>query len=176
MNRPEGEKVRKVLLLAALSMVATLVVAPAVMAQDPSAVNCEDFDTQPEAQAFFEAHNPQEDPFLLDEDPGADDGKACEDLPSGGTSGAPGTTTGTSAGTTTGATTGTSTGTTTGITPVNDQYGGTTTAPKKGVIGKTIVKAKPLPNTGGISLLIPAGAVVALLINGALVALLVRRR
>ena len=160
--------VRKALLLAALSMVATLVVAPAVMAQDPSAVNCEDFDTQPEAQAFFEAHNPQEDPFLLDEDPGADDGKACEDLPSGGTTRATGTTTGTTAGTTTGTITGTST-------PVNDQYGGTTTSTKKGVIGKTIVKGKPLPNTGGISLLIPAGAVVALLINGALVGLLVRR-
>src|SRR5215212_8015576 len=119
MNRPEGEKVRKVLLLAALSMVATLVVAPAVMAQDPSAVNCEDFDTQPEAQAFFEAHNPQEDPFLLDEDPGADDGKACEDLPSGDT-------------------TGTRTGTTTGTTAANDQYGENTITTKKGVMDKTI--------------------------------------
>jgi len=43
------------------------------------------------------------------------------------------------------------------------------------VIGKTIPKGKVLPDTGGISLLIPA-ALLGLLINGALVGLLMRRR
>lgn len=37
--------------------------------------NCNDFDTQQEAQEFFEAHNPEIDPYGLDND---DDGTACE--------------------------------------------------------------------------------------------------
>ena len=72
------------MLLAALSMALALVLSAPAMAQDPSAVNCEDFATQEEAQAFFESNDPANDPFLLDEDPGADDGVACESLPSGG--------------------------------------------------------------------------------------------
>lgn len=40
--------------------------------------DCSDFKTQVEAQAFFEANNPAEDPHLLDVD---GDGKACESLP-----------------------------------------------------------------------------------------------
>lgn len=39
--------------------------------------DCSDFDTQPEAQAFFEAHQPG-DPHRLD---GDGDGEACESLP-----------------------------------------------------------------------------------------------
>jgi endonuclease YncB( thermonuclease family) len=41
--------------------------------------NCSDFDTQPEAQAFFEARQPG-DPHNLD---GNGDGEACESLPGG---------------------------------------------------------------------------------------------
>jgi endonuclease YncB( thermonuclease family) len=41
--------------------------------------NCSDFDTQPEAQRFFERHQPG-DPHNLD---GDGDGRACESLPGG---------------------------------------------------------------------------------------------
>lgn len=41
-------------------------------------VNCSDFETQPEAQAFFEANDPENDPYRLDQD---GDGIACETLP-----------------------------------------------------------------------------------------------
>ncbi len=41
-------------------------------------VNCSDFDTQEEAQAFFDANNPAQDPYGLDTD---GDGEACESLP-----------------------------------------------------------------------------------------------
>lgn len=41
--------------------------------------NCDDFDTQKEAQKFFKKHGgPQEDPYNLD---GDGDGRACESLP-----------------------------------------------------------------------------------------------
>ena len=39
---------------------------------------CDDFDSQKEAQRFFERHDPEDDPYRLDAD---NDGKACEDLP-----------------------------------------------------------------------------------------------
>ena len=77
-----GRTLRKLLLLAALCMAAVLVFAPAAMAQDE--FDCEDFDTQEEAQAEFNAD--PSDPSGLDEDDGADDGIACETLPSGGDS------------------------------------------------------------------------------------------
>ena len=41
--------------------------------------DCSDLDTQPEAQAFFERHQPG-DPHNLD---GNGDGEACESLPGG---------------------------------------------------------------------------------------------
>ena len=66
---------RKVLLLAALAMAATLVFAPAVLAQQD--YDCADFATQEEAQGFLSAG----DPYGLDAD---SDGVACEELPDGG--------------------------------------------------------------------------------------------
>ncbi len=75
---------RRLLLLLALCVALALVLAPMAMAQDPGAYNCSDFSTQEEAQAFFEANDPANDPYLLDEDDGVDDGVACETLPSGG--------------------------------------------------------------------------------------------
>ena len=41
-------------------------------------VNCSDFDTQAEAQRFFDTHDPANDPYGLDAD---GDGVACESLP-----------------------------------------------------------------------------------------------
>jgi len=88
-----------------------------------------------------------------------------------GTTGVDGTTTGvdgtTTAGNTTGATTASD-----GTTTASD---GATTG-KEGVIDKTIPEKKILPDTGGLSLLLPAAAVLALLVNGAAIALFVRRR
>ena len=66
---------RRLLLLAALCMAATLVFSPAVMAQ--ADYDCSDFETQEEAQGFFSGG----DPYGLDSD---GDGVACEELPSGG--------------------------------------------------------------------------------------------
>lgn len=43
----------------------------------PDDVSCSDFNTQQEAQAFFEDHTPSEDPYRLD---GDGDGQACESL------------------------------------------------------------------------------------------------
>ena len=74
--------------LAMLAMVVSLVLAPAALAQSrgPSGAdgsfNCEDFDTQPQAQDFYDAQGGVAggDPDGLDDD---SDGTACETLPNG---------------------------------------------------------------------------------------------
>ncbi len=66
----------------ALSLVGALVFAPAAMAQDPSAYNCSDFETQAQANEFLLPG----DPYILDAD---GDGTACDELPPGGSTVSP---------------------------------------------------------------------------------------
>ena len=91
----EGDTLKRLLLLTALCMAATLVFAQVAMAQSrgPSGAdgsfNCEDFDFQEDAQAFFD-QDPS-DPDGLDGPAGeafdGEQGVACEDLPSRGSGG-----------------------------------------------------------------------------------------
>lgn len=81
-HREEGIILRRLLLLAALSMMVMLVLAPAAMGQTrgPSGAdgtyNCEDFDDQGQAQEF--SLGDPGDTNGLDED---GDGQVCESLP-----------------------------------------------------------------------------------------------
>ena len=74
-KQAKGGTVRRLLLLAALAMLGTLVVAPAALAQDE--FDCEDFTYQEDAQAVYDSD--PSDPNGLDGAP--QDGVACESLP-----------------------------------------------------------------------------------------------
>ena len=67
---------KRMLAVAATVLLATLLFAPPVLAQDR---DCSSFDSQPEAQRFFEDEGPG-DPHRLDRD---NDGIACESLAGG---------------------------------------------------------------------------------------------
>ncbi len=160
---------KKLLFLAVLGMLTMLVAAPA-FAQDD--LNCEDFATQEEAQAEFDADT--SDPNGLD---GDNDGQACEDsLPSenGGTTG------GENDGTTGGENDGTTGGDTMEDTMMDDDEDPPTVTeeqyddPEPPVVVEPPTPVAPdvaLPDTGGPALLMPLLGV--LLLAGGLV---MRRR
>ena len=146
---------RKVLLLAALAMVAALVFAPMALAQD---LNCSDFATQEEAQAVYEQDT--SDPNNLDGFSGEDDGIACESLPSGGDS------TATPSASPIASTTGGP------LTPLPSASGSALT---QGIASTAAPSASVLPETGG-----PAAAIsivsLALIVGTGIIAFGITRR
>ena len=143
------------LLLAALAMVATLVFAPAVLAQDPSTYNCDDFATQAEAQEFLLPG----DPYILDAD---DDGTACDELPPGGGGDSTATPSASPIASTTGGP----------LTPLPSASGSALT---QGIASTAAPSASVLPETGG-----PAAAIsivsLALIVGTGIMAFGITRR
>ena len=144
---------KRLLYLAAVAMVVTLVLAPAAMAQQD--LDCSDFATQEEAQAVF--NQDTSDPNRLDAD---NDNIACETLPSSPSMAedetpAPEQDTG-----------------------VTDQYA----APETGATADQYVAVpveeeaatSDLPDTGGLGLLMPAAGI--LLLGSGLLGMRILRR
>jgi hypothetical protein len=86
MDPTHGGKMKRIAsIVTALLMLMAVAIPATAQQRGPSGAdgsyNCADFDTQPEAQAFFEAEGgPDQDPNNLDAD---NDGVACEALPGG---------------------------------------------------------------------------------------------
>ena len=138
---------KRLLYLAALSMVMGLVFAPVALAQTrgPSGAdgtyNCADFDDQGQAQQFF--NQDLSDPHGLDAD---NDGLACEELP---------------------------TVTATGIIPGEGEAVPAASAQYSPAADQYAAPDQPLPSTGGPALLLPAAA---LLLGAGLIGLRMVRR
>ncbi len=155
---------RKSLLLAALCALATLVLAPAALAQDD--LNCDDFATQAQAQAELNI-NPS-DPNNLDAN---NNGVACEDsgLPAGTSSVTPSSTTSASASTSPSASS-SATSSATSSASASSTASATTTAS-----ASASASASALAETGGVVSPL-AIAPLALLIGGGLLAAGILRR
>lgn len=65
-------------LIGALTLAASLIWLAGSSTAIAADKDCSDFSSQAEAQAFFDAHNPSQDPHNLD---GDGDGRVCETLP-----------------------------------------------------------------------------------------------
>jgi len=150
-TKQRRDTLRKLGFLAVLSMLGTLVLAPAALAQVD--YDCSDFDTQEEAQAFYSPD--------LDDDL---DGQACDSLPSGG-SGDDATSSATSEADDDSATS-------TASAEADDE----SSTPTATSTSDSTASASALPDTGGSPLVLGL-APLALLVGGAIVAVgLVRRR
>ncbi len=176
---------KRVLLLAALCMAAVLVFASVALAQSrgPSGAdgtyNCEDFDTQEDAQAFYEQDT--SDPDGLDGPIGTgftgDEGVACEELPSGGGSTATPTAEATMMDDSASPESDEESATPTATAESNDEGSATAEADDEdsSATASASAEAEDLPDTGGIS---PALTLVplAILLGTGLLSLRIVRR
>ena len=166
----EGGTLRRFLLLTAICMAATLVFAQVAMAQSrgPSGAdgsyNCEDFDFQEDAQAFYDQDT--SDPDGLDGPPGeaftGEEGVACEDLPSRGSGGDVAV----------------EDEADTAVEPSAGQYNTEDQYDDAAAVETATPTATPLPDTGGVVSPAALSAVAALLLvgGGILSSSIIRRR